>query len=298
MEDTSRAAPDTDPSADPSAGDEASGTAPLAGFTVAVTAARRREELVALLQRRGARVVEAPAIRIIETHDDAELQASTQACVQAPLDVVVVTTAMGFRSWTQAADTWGIGPQLQDRLSRSELLVRGPKAKGAVRAAGLVEAWSPSSEAMDEVLHRLLDEGVAGRRVAVQLHGEPLPDFTAALREAGAQVLEVPVYRWVRARDLGPLRRLVEQVAAGGVDCVTFTSAPAVHSLLMTAQEEQRLDPLLTALRARVLAACVGPVTAAPLERQGVPTVQPERARLGALVRAVVDALPARRAAR
>ena len=34
--------------------------APLAGFTVAVTAARRREELTSLLERRGARVVEAP----------------------------------------------------------------------------------------------------------------------------------------------------------------------------------------------------------------------------------------------
>src|SRR5688572_3912214 len=54
-------------------------TGPLAGFTVAVTAARRREELVSLLVRRGARVVEAPAIRIVPTHDDEELLAATRA---------------------------------------------------------------------------------------------------------------------------------------------------------------------------------------------------------------------------
>ena len=47
---------------------------PLAGFTVAVTAARRRKELSALLARRGARVVEAPAIRIVSTHDDDQLR--------------------------------------------------------------------------------------------------------------------------------------------------------------------------------------------------------------------------------
>ena len=46
---------------------------PLAGYTVAVTAARRREELGALLARRGARVVYAPAIRIVPLADDAEL---------------------------------------------------------------------------------------------------------------------------------------------------------------------------------------------------------------------------------
>ncbi len=129
----------------------------------------------------------------------------------------------------------------------------------------------------------------------MQLHGEPLPDFTAALRGAGAEVVEVPVYRWVRAEDVRPLRRLVEQVVGGVVDCATFTSAPAVASLLATAREEGRDEALVAALSGPVLVAAVGPVTAAPLERLGVPTVQPERARLGALVRTVVEELPARR---
>jgi uroporphyrinogen-III synthase len=269
--------------------------APLAGFTVAVTAARRREELTALLVRRGARVVEAPAIRIIPTHDDDELLAATRECVASPPDVVVATTGIGFRGWMEAADGWGLGEDLRARFADAELLARGPKAKGAVRAAGLAETWSPASEASDEVLARLLAEGVQGRRVAVQLHGEPLPDFTSALRDAGAEVVEVPVYRWVPAEDVRPLRRLVEQVVAEAVDCVTFTSAPAVASLLTVAREGGREDALLQALAGPVLVAAVGPVTAAPLERRGVPTVQPERARLGALVRTVVEELPARR---
>lgn len=268
---------------------------PLAGFTVAVTAARRREELTALLERRGARVVEAPAIRIVPTGDDEELLASTRACLASAPDVVVATTGIGFRGWMEAADGWGLGEQLRERIGAAELLARGPKVKGAVRAAGLAETWSPDSEASDEVLERLLAQGVAGRTVAVQLHGEPAPGFLGALRDAGATVLEVPVYRWVPAEDLAPLRRLVGQIAAGAVDCVTFTSAPAVASLLSTAEDQGRRDAVVAALSGPVLAACVGPVTAAPLERLGVATVQPERARLGALVRTVVEQLPARR---
>ena len=268
---------------------------PLAGFTVAVTAARRHEELTALLQRRGARVVEAPAIRIISTGDDVELRAATEECIAVPADVVVATTGIGFRGWMEAADGWGLGEQLRARLADAELLTRGPKAKGAVRAAGLAEAWAPASESTDEVLARLLAEGVKGRRIAVQLHGEPLPDFVDALTGAGATVVQVPVYRWVPAQDIRPLQRLVEQVVAGQVDCVTFTSAPAVASLLRVARDDGRETSLLAALRGGVLAACVGPVTAAPLERLGVPTVQPERARLGALVRTVVEELPVRR---
>lgn len=268
---------------------------PLAGFTVAVTAARRREELIALLQRRGARTVEAPAIRIVPSGDDELLLAATNRCVATPPDVVVATTGIGFRGWMEAADGWGLGETLRASFTASELLTRGPKAKGAVRAAGLAEAWSPDSESSEEVLARLLAEGVVGRRVAVQLHGEPLPDFCAALRAAGAEVVEVPVYRWVPPEDSRPLRRLVEQIAAGQVDCVTFTSAPAVASLLKVARQEDRYDALMSALGDDVLVACVGPVTAAPLVRAGVSVVMPQRARLGALVRTVVQELPARR---
>jgi uroporphyrinogen-III synthase len=43
---------------------------PLAGFTVGVTAARRAAELTALLERRGAEVMNAPAIRIVPLADD------------------------------------------------------------------------------------------------------------------------------------------------------------------------------------------------------------------------------------
>jgi len=51
---------------------------PLAGFTVGVTAARRADELGALLERRGATVVHGPAIRIVPLPDDAELRAATR----------------------------------------------------------------------------------------------------------------------------------------------------------------------------------------------------------------------------
>lgn len=268
---------------------------PLSGFTVAVTAARRREELTNLLERRGARVVEAPAIRIIPTGDDDLLRAATELCVTQPPDVVVATTGIGFRGWMEAADGWGLGEPLRAQMERAELLVRGPKAKGAVRASGLAESWSPGSESSDEVLTRLLGQGVLGKRIAVQLHGEPLPDFCSALRTAGATVVEIPVYRWVPAADIKPLRRLVEQVATKQVDCVTFTSAPAVASMLKVAEDDGRRNALLAALRGDVLGVCVGPVTAAPLQRLGVSTVQPERARLGALVRTVVEELPSRR---
>ena len=80
---------------------------PMAGFTVGVTAARRADELGALLQRRGAAVLHAPALRIVPLADDSELLAATKEIVHQVPDVVVATTAIGFRGWVEAADGWG-----------------------------------------------------------------------------------------------------------------------------------------------------------------------------------------------
>ncbi|POX49413.1 uroporphyrinogen-III synthase [Streptomyces sp. Ru71] len=267
---------------------------PLAGFTVGVTAARRADELGALLERRGAAVLHAPALRIVPLADDGELLAATKQLIDHAPDVVVATTAIGFRGWVEAADGWGLGEQLLGRLREVEVLARGPKVKGAVRAAGLTEDWSPSSESMAEVLDRLLEEGVEGRRIAVQLHGEPLPGFVEALREGGAEVVGVPVYRWMPPDDLSPLDRLLDAAVSRGVDALTFTSAPAAVSLLDRAEERGLLPELLTALHHDVLPACVGPVTALPLQSRGVETVQPERFRLGPLVQLLCQELPAR----
>ncbi|GAA1879048.1 uroporphyrinogen-III synthase [Actinomadura bangladeshensis] len=274
------------------------GSEALAGFAVGVTAARRHEELATLLERRGARVVLAPAIRLVPLDDDAGLLAATRACADGPLDHVVVTTGIGFRAWLETADGHGLRDALVARLAGAEIVARGPKARGAIRSAGLREAWSPESEGCAEVTRHLLGRDLAGARVAVQLYGERQPELTGALRAAGAEVIEIPVYRWSRTDDPTPLRRLVGQAVTGTVDAITFTSAPAVGATLAVAAEDGLEDALLEAMRTHVVAACVGPVTAGTLTERGVPTVQPERARLGALVRALVTGLPVRRSRR
>ena len=80
---------------------------PLAGYTIGITAARRREEFAAALERRGAKVLCGPAIRIVPLEDDRELREATERCLQAPLDFVVATTGIGFRGWMDAAEAWG-----------------------------------------------------------------------------------------------------------------------------------------------------------------------------------------------
>ena len=269
---------------------------PLAGYTVAVTAERRADELLTLLERRGAAVMHAPAIHIVPLADDTELLAATRAVIAEPPEVVVATTGIGFRGWVDAADGWGLTEPLLAAFRRARLVARGPKARGAVRAAGLREDWSPpsdSAESSAEVLEHLLERGVAGERIAVQLHGEPLDDFCGALRRAGASVLTVPVYRRTGPADTGPLDRLIDAAIGRGIDAVTFTSAPAAASLLDRAETRGLQPALELALQRSLLTMCVGPVTAAPLLARDIPAVWPQRGRVGAMIRKLTEVLPA-----
>ncbi|WP_348733013.1 uroporphyrinogen-III synthase [uncultured Mycolicibacterium sp.] len=270
---------------------------PLTGFRVAVTSARRADELATLLRRRGATVTSAAAIEMVPLPDDDELQQNTASLIESPPDIVIATTGIGFRGWMSAADGWGVATALTDALSKARVVSRGPKATGALRAGGLPEEWSPDSESSREVLHYLLEGGIAGARIAVQLHGatddwDPFPEFLDELRAAGAEVVPIRVYRWHPAPRNGDFDQLVAGIAEEKFDAVSFTSAPAVASVLMRANEMGLEAEVLSALRGGVHAMCVGPVTARPLVRLGVPTSAPERMRLGALARHITDELP------
>ncbi|WP_288077094.1 uroporphyrinogen-III synthase, partial [Rhodococcus sp. (in: high G+C Gram-positive bacteria)] len=174
---------------------------PLTGFRVAVTSARRADELSALLKRRGATVTSAAAIEMVPLPDDDELRQRTRSLIDNPPDIVVATTGIGFRGWIAAADGWGLATDLTAALAKARVVSRGPKATGALRAGGLPEEWSPDSESSREVLHYLVEGGISGARIAVQLHGatadwDPFPEFLDELRSAGAEVVPIRVYRW------------------------------------------------------------------------------------------------------
>lgn len=268
---------------------------PLAGYRVAVTAERRREEIAASFERRGAEVTLAPSLRLIPLTDDHELRESTQTLIDVGVDDVVVTTGIGFRGWTEAADAWGVGDRLRRHLEEARIHSRGPKATGAIRSSGLREVWTAASESTTEVIDHLIDDGVEGRRVAFQMHGLPADEHVARLEEAGAKVLAVHVYRWEPPRDARPLDTLIADIGAGATDAVVFTSALGVAGLLDRAAALGRRDSVLEALRAmRPWACCVGPVTADALVKADVPVIVPNRSRLGDLIRRVSQELPER----
>ena len=262
---------------------------PLDGYVVGVTADRRWEEQADLLGRRGARIVHGPAVRTLALGDQPEIHAATRRVIEDPPEIAVLLTGVGTRGWFSAAESVGLDDALRDVLRRARVVARGPKAAGAALTAGVEVEWTAPSETSTEVLEHLVAEGVDRTRIVVQRDGAPEAHLADALSAAGADVVDVPVYRWARPEDPEPALRLAEAACDRRVDALTFTSSPAVENLLDLAAEAGLRESLLAALQGPVRAVAVGPVCAATLGRHGVESaVEPRRARLGAMVQALV----------
>lgn len=270
---------------------------PLSGFRIGVTAARKAEEQVTLFERRGAQVVWAPVLSLAPNQvEDASLRSATEDVLARPVDIFLATTGIGMKAWFGAAESWGLLDALLSRLGEAEIYARGPKSVGALRRRGLRELWSPESEEFDDLLDRLRDRDLTGKRIVVQEHGQSLSMAAHALRRQGAEVTTVTVYRTMGAEDPEPMFHMIDQIADRALHAVTFTSAPAVAALMEAAGSTGRRDEVVTAMQAEVLACCVGPVTAAAFEMWGVPSIYPERSRLAAMIKQVETELPSRAA--
>ena len=263
---------------------------PLTGFTIGVTACRRADEQIELLERKGANVVHGPAIQTHPLIAEAELAEATRAVVADPPDYTLLSTGIGVRAWFEAAESLDLAEALLDALGRSTVIARGPKAHGAAVTNGLEVHWQAPNGWASEMVDHLASVGASGARVAVQLDGASGAPLAKAVGEIGAVPVAVPVYEWTMPSDTTPAERLVEAMVEGRVDGVTFTARPQVENLATIAERMGRLDELRHALAGPVVAVCVGPVCASGITDLGLPApVQPERHRLGSMVLAVAD---------
>ena len=243
----------------PTAGDVARDAhLPLSGFRVGVTAARKVEEQIGLLERRGAAVEWAPALSL------------------DPNQIDDVAAAGGDRGGAEPAGRHVPG----DDRHRHEVVVRGRRAVGAAattcwrhwarprswRAArrasvrcggtGCASCGRRSRSASRTCWSTCAAARSTGLRIVVQEHGQSLSMVAHALRRQGADVTTVTVYRVEAAADLEPMFKLVDLIADRALDAVTFTSAPAVAALMEAAGPTgppRRADRRVPGRRGRVL---------------------------------------------
>lgn len=264
----------------------------MQGKTVAVLESRLGKQLVELIMKRGGRPLHAPALSEVPDVDPGFVAGLVTDLQSHPAKIAIFQTGVGTHALFNATDALGITADLLGQLAQMTVVARGPKPTGALRSRGVridLSAEDPFTTA--EVLQALQTVELAGKRVIVQRYGVTNVELEQALRERGAQVIEIPTYRWALPQDTRPLVALMEALEQGTVDAVMFTNAAQVHNLFSIAEQQQRMDELKAALD-RTLVASIGPVCSDALRKFGVQIgLEPHPPKLGPLVSALEQAL-------
>lgn len=264
----------------------------MQGKTVAILESRLGQQLVDLVAKRGGRPLHAPALSEVPDLDPSFVAALVTDLQSHPAKIAVFQTGGGTRALFSATDGLGLTARLLALLAQMTVVARGPKPAGALRSRGVrIDLSAKDPFTTTEVLQALQTVEVAGERVIVQRYGVTNVELEQTLRERGAQVIEIPTYRWALPDDTRPLIALIDSLERSEVDAVTFTAAAQVYNLFSIAEREGRTKALKAGLD-RTLVASIGPVCSDALRKFRVSVgLESDPPKLGPLMSALEQAL-------
>lgn len=240
---------------------------PLFGKRVLVTRSREQASVLSRrLRKLGAEPVELPAITFEPPEDYTPLDAAIRHIRQ--YDWIIFTSTNGVRAFMERL--WTLGWDARS-LAKVKLAAIGPATATALEQCRLRADYVPDQYVAEAVAAGLCD--VRGQRILLPRADIARPALAIALREAGATVDEVTVYRTVLAEGVQgsassgdlvfPTSEDVRQMLAKNqIDVVTFTSSSTVRNLVALLGG---VKPLRGAL-----IACIGPITADTAREMGL----------------------------
>jgi len=235
----------------------------LQGRRIVVTRAREQAgDLVRALEERGAVAVLAPVIRIQPVENLAVLRGALTAL--SAYRWVVFTSQNAVQIVFDRLVAWGLTPRV---FASTSVAAIGTSTAEALTVKGVVPALVPPefvAEALAEALIQHSRGSLVGARVLIPSAEDAREALAAGLRQAGAAVDALPVYKTVAAQT--DLRGVADDIIGGRIDAVTFTSASTVRCFVDLIGPE-------VATSGRFVAATIGPVTGGTARELGLRNV-------------------------
>ena len=259
----------------------------FAGLVVASFESRMATEMTRLIERHGGTPLVAPALREIPLEDNSAALQFGEQLMRDGLDVLVLMTGAGTTTLFEILATRHAKADLAAALRSTLLIARGPKPVTALKALGFQPTLTvPEPNTWVDVVSTLdAHRPLAGLRVAVQEYGLSNHDLLEALKQRGALVTPVPVYRWALPEDTGPLRQALHQVLAGQVQVMLVTNAAQIDHVMQVVEQAGQAGPFKEACKKLVLAS-IGPTASERIRSHGLPVdFEPSHGKMGVLVK-------------
>ena len=273
---------------------EAAQTRGFAGLEVVAFESRRAQEVAALITTYGGNPRVVPLVREVPLEENLAAFEFAEKLLNGKLDCLICMTGVGTAALVEVLKTRHSLGTLVQAFSRITVVARGPKPTKVLRQLNIpITIMVPEPNTWREILLELDGNSVGvcirGSRIAIQEYGVSNQPFLAALRERGAEVIPVPVYRWALPEDVNPALAAIERIISGDARVLLFTSSVQVHHLLEIARSIGRREKLLNDLR-KCAVCSVGPVCSETLREFGIPVdMTPSHPKMGPLVMEAAD---------
>lgn len=254
---------------------------------------RRAQEIAQLIRNNGGIPIVAPSTREVTTRSEEE-QRAIRGIISGEFETIIFMTGVGARALVEAADAVCPRDQFLAAIGRAKVIVRGPKPGAVMREFGIPVTLSvPEPNTWREIVNTL-DENrnkmpIHGWRIAIQEHGEPSTELYLALRERGAELTPIRVYRWELPEDVEPLKNAVRDVVKNSIDVILFTSSIQLTHVFRIAKELDLEGPFKAGLQ-NVFVASIGPICSEALRENGVRVdFEPSHPKMGFLVKEAAE---------
>lgn len=226
---------------------------PLEGRHVLVTRARAQAtELAALLTERGAKPIVLPLIAPVPLTDTREADACVERLASGAYQWLIFSGANGVRYFLQRLHALGYGAS----ICRRARIVAGPATVQLLAEQGIEVGLVLNRFRAETVLAALATEPLSRARVVLPRAAEGRQLLAAGLRQRGARVDEVSLYRTVPVPESAAV--LASWLGRRALDALTFTSGSTVRHFVAALPATTLLD----LAQGDTPIACLGPVTA------------------------------------
>ena len=257
------------------------------GLTVAAFESRMAAEMTRLIERHGGKPLVAPALREIPLEDNSAALQFGELLLTEGLDVLVLLTGAGTTTLFEILHSRHAKDTIKNALKETVLIARGPKPVAALKTLGFQPTLTvPEPNTWVDVVSTLdAHRPVKGLRVAVQEYGLPNRDLLEALKQRGANVVPVTVYRWALPEDTSPLTQVLNQILAGQVQVLVITNAAQIDHVMQVVEQEGTTAHFKTICRQLVIAS-IGPTASERIRSHGLPVdFEPSHGKMGILVK-------------
>jgi uroporphyrinogen-III synthase len=261
------------------------------GLTVAAFESRMEAEITRLIARHGGNPRVAPALREIPLDDNSSALKFGVKLTTDRIDLLVLLTGVGTTALFDLLKTRHPWPSIVEALKQTIIVARGPKPVTALKAFGLQPTLTvPEPNTWVEVVSTL-DEyrPVKGLRVAVQEYGTSNVELLEALRQRGAEVFPVPIYRWAFPENTGPLKKVLGEIIAGGIQVILVTNAAQIDHVMQLLEQDGTAAQFKEVCK-KIVVASIGPTASERLRHHDLPIdFEPSHPKMGVLVKEISE---------